>query len=112
MSQGQRKVGLGAVEIEGVAHTHWSLGVPNLYEETVRRGEGLISENGPIVCDTGQHTGRSPNDKFFVKEASSEAHVAWGKVNRPIDAAAFDGLHRKIAAGLRAKELFVQDCWA
>ncbi|HEX5214513.1 MAG TPA: phosphoenolpyruvate carboxykinase [Vicinamibacterales bacterium] len=112
MSQGDRKVGLESVGIEGASHIYWSLSVPALYEQAVRRSEGVISVDGPIVCSTGQHTGRSPNDKFIVKEPSSSSHVAWGKVNRPIDAEAFDGLHRRMLAHMRGKDLFVQDCWA
>jgi phosphoenolpyruvate carboxykinase (ATP) len=111
MSLGSRKVGLEAVGIEGASHVHWTLSVPALYEAAICRKEGVIAANGPLVCTTGQHTGRSPNDRFIVKEPSSESHVAWGKVNRPIDAAAFDGLHRRMLAYLRGKELFVQDCW-
>jgi phosphoenolpyruvate carboxykinase (ATP) len=112
MASVEQKVGLEAVGIEGSARVYWSLGTAALYEEIVRRREGLISADGPIVCTTGQHTGRSPNDKFIVKEGSSEKHVAWGKVNRPIDPAAFDGLERRMLAYLRGKEIFVQDCYA
>ena len=111
MSHGERKVGLGAVGIDA-SRVHWNLGVAALYEEAVRRHEGAIAAEGPLVCSTGQHTGRSPNDKFIVKEPSSEQHVAWGKVNRPIEAAAFDGLQARMIAYLRGKELYVQDCWA
>jgi phosphoenolpyruvate carboxykinase (ATP) len=112
MSQGSRKVGLEDVGIEGAAHVHWNPSVGLLYEEAVRRREGIIAANGPLVCGTGQHTGRSPNDKFVVREPSSEQHVAWGKVNRPIDAASFDHLHRRMAAFLKGRDVFVQDCWA
>jgi phosphoenolpyruvate carboxykinase (ATP) len=112
MSQGDRKVGLEAVGIAGAAEVHWTPGVAALYEEAVRRREGVIAGDGPLVCETAPHTGRSPNDKFIVREASSEQHVAWGKVNRPIAASAFDGLHRRMTAALRGRDLFVQDCWA
>jgi phosphoenolpyruvate carboxykinase (ATP) len=111
MSHGDRKVGLGAVGIDA-SRAHWNLGIAALYEEAVRRHEGAIAANGPLLCSTGQHTGRSPNDKFIVRESSSEKHVAWGKVNRPIDAAAFDALKTRMMAYLRGKELYVQDCWA
>ena len=60
--------------------------------------EGLIAADGPLVCRTGQHTGRSPNDKFIVREPSSEANIAWGKVNRPMEPAQFDALHRDLLA--------------
>src|SRR5215472_13572074 len=111
MLDGARKVGLDAVGISGAANVYWNLGVANLYEEAVRRAEGIISADGPLVCDTGQFTGRSPNDKFLVKESTSEQHVAWGKVNRAIDASSFEGLHRRMTDYLRGKDLFVQDCW-
>jgi phosphoenolpyruvate carboxykinase (ATP) len=112
MSSGERKVGLEAVGLEGVSKAHWNLSVGALYEEAVRRHEGLISADGPLVCSTGQHTGRSPNDKFIVREPSSEQNVDWGKVNRPIDSASFDGVERRMLAYLRGKEVFVLDAWA
>ena len=112
MSRGDRKVGLDAVGIEGAGKVHWNLTVSALYEEAVRRGEGVISADGPLVCSTGSHTGRSPNDKFIVREASSESHVAWGKVNRAIDGKSFDGILSRLQAYLKGKELFVQDCYA
>src|SRR6476660_4874048 len=112
MALAEQKVGLEAVGIDGSARVYWSPSPASLYEEVVRRREGMIAAEGALVCTTGQHTGRSPNDKFIVKEPSSEKHVAWGKVNRAIDAAAFDGLERRMLTYLRGKELFVQDCWA
>jgi phosphoenolpyruvate carboxykinase (ATP) len=90
----------------------WNLSTAALYEEAVRRNEGVIAATGPLVCRTGQHTGRSPNDKFVVREPSSEQHVAWGKVNRPMDPAHFDLLHDELLASLSGKELYVLDCYA
>ena len=90
---------------------HWNLGTAALYEEALRRDEGIIAESGPLVCLTGQHTGRSPNDKFLVREPSSEGHVWWGAVNRPIQSDQFRALHDRVKAGLEGKDLFVQDCF-
>src|SRR3954468_23092045 len=90
----------------------WNLSTAVLYEEVVRRQEGLIAAEGPIVCRTGQHTGRSPNDKFVVREPSSESLIDWGKVNRAMDPAHFDVLHRDLVGSLAGKELFVLDCYA
>ena len=109
------QVEASGLELQGLmnlARVHWNLGVPALYEEAVRRREGLIAADGPIVCRTGQHTGRSPNDKFIVQEPSSNERVWWGKVNRPIDAAGFDALHQQLLSYLEGKELYVQDCYA
>ena len=85
MSQGSRKVGLGAVGIEGVSQAHWTVSVPALYEAAISRREGVVAANGPLVCSTGQHTGRSPNDKFLVRGAASEREIWWGDVNRPFE---------------------------
>src|SRR5688572_21421281 len=107
MAGSGRRVELSAVGIEG-ANAYWSLGVAALYEEAIRRGEGSLTAGGPIVCNTAPHTGRSPNDKFVVKEPSSEGHVDWGKVNRPISPAQFDALEQRMLASLKGKDLFVQ----
>jgi phosphoenolpyruvate carboxykinase (ATP) len=98
--------------IRNIKEVYWNLSTPALYEESVRRHEGVIAHLGPLVVRTGQHTGRSPNDKFVVKEPSSEGHVWWGSVNRPFEPARFDELHRRMLSYLQAKDVFVQDCWA
>lgn len=62
----------------GIVHTgnlYWNLSTPALYEEAARRREGFISHLGPIVVRTGQYTGRSPNDKFIVREPESEGEI-------------------------------------
>ncbi|HYM25211.1 MAG TPA: phosphoenolpyruvate carboxykinase [Vicinamibacterales bacterium] len=91
---------------------HWNLPTAALYEEAIRRNEGVLSADGPIACLTGRHTGRSPNDKFTVREPSSEAQIDWGKVNRPMDPAAFDVLLADYLRALDGKELFALDCFA
>ncbi|OJX40504.1 MAG: phosphoenolpyruvate carboxykinase (ATP) [Chloroflexi bacterium 44-23] len=89
----------------------WNLTPPLLYEEVVRRGEAMIAENGPLVIYTGKATGRSANDKFFVKESSSQDMVWWGKINKPFDAAKFELLKARILDYLSQKELYAQDCY-
>ena len=91
---------------------HWNLTIPELVEHAVRRGEGVLAKDGPIVCSTGQHTGRSPNDRFIVREPSTGAHVAWGKVNKPFDPAAFDRLHARMLKYLEGRELYALDAHA
>jgi phosphoenolpyruvate carboxykinase (ATP) len=90
----------------------WNLPTAALYEEAVRRQEGLIAAEGPLVCRTGQYTGRSPNDKFVVREPSSEQNVSWGDVNQPMQTAQFDLLHRDVVASLTGKEVYALDCCA
>jgi phosphoenolpyruvate carboxykinase (ATP) len=102
------------LEREGITtdRLRWNLSPAALYEEAVRRQEGLIAAEGPLTCRTGVYTGRSPNDKFTVQEPTSEANIAWGKVNRPMAAAQFDALHAELLNSLAGKELFVLDCYA
>lgn len=101
------EIGLGdTLHAASVQH---NLTVPALYEEAIKRDEGVIAAHGPLVVDTGKHTGRSPNDKFFVKEAGSEGHINWGTTNKPFDAAKFDALYQRVLNYLEDKDVFVQD---
>jgi phosphoenolpyruvate carboxykinase (ATP) len=102
------------LERDGIVsdRVHWNLSTAALYEQAIRRGEGVISAHGPLVCRTGQHTGRSPNDKFIVRDASSDRHVQWGKVNHPMEPEQFDRLHQDLLASLNGTELYVLDCFA
>ncbi len=92
------------------ATLRWNLTPAALYEVALRRGEGTMAAAGPLVCQTGQHTGRSPNDKFFVREPSSEANIAWGGVNRPLSQEHFSVFKEEFITSLKGDELFVQDC--
>ncbi|MDP1572060.1 MAG: phosphoenolpyruvate carboxykinase [Vicinamibacterales bacterium] len=104
--------GLAEHGITTTGDLHWNLTPAALYEHAIRRGEAGLAEGGPLVCRTGAHTGRSPNDKFVVKEPSSEAHVHWGKVNRPMSPEHFAALRQDLVAHLGDKTLFVQDLYA
>jgi phosphoenolpyruvate carboxykinase (ATP) len=103
---------LESLGITNVNTVYWNLSTPSLVEEAVRRREGRLAHLGPLVVRTGQHTGRSPNDKFIVREPSCVDKVWWGKVNRPLEPDQFDRLHRRLLAYLQGKDLFVQDCFA
>jgi phosphoenolpyruvate carboxykinase (ATP) len=112
MSTTQVGRGLEAHGVQTSKPVHFNLSAAALYEHAIRRQEGVIASEGALSCRTGAHTGRSPNDKFVVKEPSSDAHVWWGKVNRPMEAAHFDLLRRDVVAHLKSQELFVQDLYA
>ena len=94
-----------------VAKLWENLSVPELIEHIVRRGEGVVGRDGQVIVDTRPHTGRSPKDKFFVKEPSSEEHIDWGDTNQSIDAAAFDALWERVAAYLSEREAYSLDCY-
>jgi len=91
---------------------HWNLPTAALYEAAIRREEAVLSVDGPLACFTGKHTGRSPNDKFTVREPSSESQINWGPINRPMDPAVFETLHADYIQSLDGKELFALDCFA
>jgi len=104
--------GLDKHGIENYSNVYWTCTVPMLYEEAVKRKEGSISFRGPFVVETGQYTGRSPNDRFVVKEETTEADVWWGDVNKGFDPEKFDHIHSRMLAYLQQKDIFVQDCHA
>jgi phosphoenolpyruvate carboxykinase (ATP) len=81
-----------------------------LYEDAVRAGEGVLAASGPLVVRTGKHTGRSPKDKFIVREPSSAAKIWWGEVNQPIAEEDYDRLRARLVAHCAERELFAQDC--
>ncbi len=104
--------GLDAHGITTTGQVHWNLTAPLLYEHALRRNEGMVAAEGPLVCRTGQHTGRSPNDKFIVREPSSEAHCLGQGQPADVARAVRDPAAADIVAHLRGQELFVQDCYA
>lgn len=104
-------VGLESIGIKNAKSIWWNLNTPELYEQTITRGEGQLTHLGPLVVRTGQHTGRAPNDKFIVREPSSADKIWWGKVNRPFELERFERLYERALAYLQGKDLFVQDCF-
>lgn len=91
---------------------YWNLATPVLIEESVRRSEGSLAHLGPLVVRTGHHTGRSPNDRFIVREGESAGEIWWGKANKPMEPEQFERIHQRLLAYLQGKDLFVQDCFA
>ncbi|WP_380877827.1 phosphoenolpyruvate carboxykinase [ATP] [Sphingomonas sp. DBB INV C78] len=102
--------GLAAQGINVAAQIQWNLPTAPLVEEAVRRGEGVLAKDGPLVVKTGKHTGRSANDKFFVRDAETENTVWWGKGNKSMTPEQFAALKEDFLKHLGTKEtLFVQD---
>ena len=97
---------------KNVANIYWNTCTPHLYEEIVRRREGNVAHLGPVVVRTGHHMGRSPRDKFIVKEPSSADKVWWGSENKGIEEARFMNLFYRLQAYFQNKDVFIQDCYA
>ena len=104
--------GLDNHGLNDVKGAYWNLSAPELYAESLGRGEGLLAQGGALVTVTGQHTGRSPRDRFVVEEASTKDDIWWGNVNVPISEDHFDGLLKKMQGHLQGRDVFVQDCYA
>ena len=110
MSHRVPQFGLDAQGIVTGAELHWNLTTAPLVEEAVRRGEGSLAKDGPLVVATGRHTGRSAQDRFVVRDEVTQDTVWWGKSNKPMDPDAFDRLHADFLKLLSTKpHLFVAD---
>jgi phosphoenolpyruvate carboxykinase (ATP) len=104
--------GLERSGITGEGNVHWNLSPAALVEHAVRRGEGQITRHGPFNAITTPHTGRSPRDKFIVREPHSADHIWWGKINQPFDPGHFAALRQEVIGYLQSCDLFVQDLYA
>lgn len=91
--------------------THWNLTPPLLYEEVIKHQEAMMAEFGPLVIYTGKCTGRSPKDKFFVEESSSQDHIWWNKEVKSFSIDKFEKLKTRVLEYYQQKELYVQDCF-
>ena len=86
-----------------------NLSQDELIQESINRGEGEIAANGALLVETGKRTGRSPLDRFIVKDETTEDSVDWGEVNRPFDSEDFDQLWQRVEKFLNDKDTFVSN---
>jgi len=108
---GLEEVGLKIPRDQKV-HVHWNLDPAELYEQILANGEGVLTKDGAIRILTGQYTGRSPKDKFFVEEDTSKENIWWGDINVPIGEDIFDHLHGKVLDHLSHRnDLYVLDAF-
>ena len=95
-----------------VAIANWNLSPEELTKKTLELGQGVLNDTGALSVSTGKFTGRSPKDKFTVRDAITEDTVDWGDVNFPIAPEVFDALYNKVCAYLKGKEVWVRDAYA
>ena len=100
---------LAALGLDRAPVIHRNDAAPRLVEETIKRGTGRLTAGGALNVDTTPYTGRSPKDKFVVRDGATESNVAWGSVNQPFEPAKFDALLARVRAHLAERELWVQD---
>jgi len=102
--------GLEHYGLRNLKTVYWNLFPPELVEQVVLRGEGDLAKLGSVVVRTGQHTGRSPNDKFVVQDPSIKSEeIWWGKVNQPLSCDQYESIYAKMLAYLQGRDIFVQD---
>jgi len=102
------KIGIDACGLATTGAVHYNLGTAELVEHALRRGEAKLTAHGALVAYTGQHTGRSPKDKFVVRDASTEPHVWWDN-NKPMLPEHFETLRTDFLAHAAGLDLYVQD---
>ncbi|GJM31349.1 MAG: phosphoenolpyruvate carboxykinase (ATP) [Saprospiraceae bacterium] len=100
------------LKIKTNKQTHWNLSPQELTEATIKKGQGVLADSGALAIETGKFTGRSPLDRFIVRDELTEDTVDWGHINLPFEAAKFDMLHAKMVSYLADKELYVRDAYA
>lgn len=108
----ESRYGLENHGIRNPGTVFWNLNPVELVEHAIRRGEGSLVDGGPFNAVTTPHTGRSPQDRFVVREPSSEADIDWGKVNIPFEAESYDRLREDVLGHLEGQNLYVRDMWA
>lgn len=104
--------GLENPGLEPKKQIHWNLSPSRLYEESFARGDGQLVHMGAIATVTAPHTGRSPNDRFVVRDETTEGEVDWGAVNVPLTPEHYDALRRDLVHYLNERDLFVRDARA
>jgi phosphoenolpyruvate carboxykinase (ATP) len=101
-------IALATIGLGGAKSARYNFTAAALYEEAIRRGEAELTAQGALRALTGQHTGRSPRDKFVVRDANTESQIWWDN-NKPMSPEHFALLHADMLAHAAGKELFVQD---
>jgi phosphoenolpyruvate carboxykinase (ATP) len=107
----ESRYGLDNHGIRNPGTVFWNLNPVELVEHAIRRGEGSLVDGGPFNAVTTPHTGRSPQDRFIVREPASEGDIDWGKVNIPFEAGNYDRLREDVMGHLEGQDLFVRDMW-
>lgn len=103
---------LAYLGIKNPGNIFYHLSVSELIEHTIRNQLGTLADNGALVVSTGEFTGRSPKDKFVVKDEETESKVWWGDINQPFDPEDFDRLYLRLTAYLQNRDLYVRDVYA
>lgn len=103
---------LESIGLANLGNCFWNLSPSELVEDTILNGQGVLTDTGAIAIETGEFTGRSPQDRFIVFDSKTEDAVWWGDVNKKFDAAKFKGLYNRMKAYLNGRDVYVRDAYA
>ncbi len=104
--------GLSSLGLSNTKGVVWNLNPAELVSEAIKNGDGMLTDTGALMCDTGKFTGRSPKDRYIVKDDITKDKVWWGDINIPYDEAKFDELYKKVVNSLTYKKLYIRDAYA
>lgn len=100
------------IGINSTKNLHWNLSPLKLVTQTINKNQGILTDTGAVACDTGKFTGRSPKDKYIVKDEKTTDSVWWGEVNQPFTTKDFDNLYNRVTTYLSSTDLYVKDVYA
>ena len=103
------------LSVHGITATEqvfWDTSTPVLVEHTLAKGLGSLAHKGPVVVNTAPYTGRSPRDKFIVRDPETENDIWWGEVNHPIEKEVYEALYQRVTDHLGERDLYIQDVYA
>lgn len=109
LSEQSTTCGLETLGMKNLGQIYRNLSVAQLIEHAIMRGEGILAENGALVVETGKYTGRSPNDRFIVRQPESEAEIDWNQDNLSIAPDKFEQLYRKVLTYVQGRNLYIFD---
>lgn len=109
MDSNLHKESMNELGLQDLGDISWDCSQPRLIEEVIQRKEGRFSNTGAVIVETGKYTGRSPKDKYFVKDDQNEGIINWGEVNAPISQKDYENLYQRAADSLKGKDVFVQN---
>lgn len=101
-----------SIGLENLGNIFWNLSPAELVEDTVLLGQGVLTDTGALAVETGEFTGRSPQDRFVVCDDKTENTVWWGDINKKFDSDKFDALYNRMKAYLTGKDMYVRDAYA
>lgn len=107
-----QKSGLEVAGIKKMKEAYWNMSPAELIEASLVNQEGHLTDTGALMCDTGRFTGRSPKDRYIVKDDQTKDKVWWGNINIPLSQEHFDRIHNKMIGFLEDKKVYVRDAYA